>query len=158
MSAVPRPFLTRVRPMQEADLDEVIAIEGAAYEFPWTQGIFRDCLRVGYACWTLEGRWRPDGYGVMSAAIGEAHILNVCVRPEERRQGYGRQILHFLLDEARRHGAQTVFLEVRPSNAAAIALYRTENFSEVGYRRGYYPARVGREDALIFARPLDAGE
>lgn len=152
MSAVLKPSLVRFRPMQEADLDEVMEIEAASYEFPWMAGIFRDCMRVGYACWVLEGLWRMDGYGVMTVAVGEAHVLNLCVRPEERRQGYGRLILHHLTAEAKRHGAQTIFLEVRPSNLGAIALYRNEGFAEVGYRRNYYPAANGREDALILAR------
>ena len=156
MSAVVRSAACRIRPMLERDLTEVMEIEHAGYEFPWTEGIFRDCLRVGYSCWVLEGDWRTDGYGVMMVAVGEAHILNVCVRPAEQRRGYGRRLLRHLLREAEANHAATAFLEVRPSNVAAIKLYTSEGFGEVGYRRAYYPAHDGREDAMILARSLDA--
>lgn len=154
MSAVRESVPISFRPMSEADLREILDIERQAYDFPWSEGIFRDCLRVGYPCWVLEGNWRIDGYGVMTVAIGEAHLLNLCVRPEARRSGYGRAMLHQLLKIAHLHHAETVFLEVRPTNEAAQALYAGEGFCEVGYRRAYYPAHQGREDALILAKSL----
>lgn len=143
--------------MSELDLDEVVGIEQAAYPFPWTRGIFEDCLRVGYACWVLEQEGAIAAYGVLSVAVGEAHILNLCVRPERQRQGYGRSLLRHLLGLARRHHADTALLEVRPSNRAALALYRSMGFNEVGTRRGYYPGERGREDALILAIDLAGG-
>lgn len=154
MSAVIKPAEFHIRPMADTDLPEVMAIEQISYEFPWTVGIFRDCLRVGYPCWVLECEWRINGYGVMMIGVGEAHLLNVCVRPGERRKGHGRAILHHLLAEAVLHHAESAFLEVRPSNHAAIKLYQRDGFSEVGYRRNYYPAAQGREDALILARSI----
>lgn len=157
MSAVVRLPEFQLRPMSEADLLEVMLIEEAAYEFPWTQGIFHDCLRVGYPCWVLEGVGRIDGYGVMMVGAGEAHILNICVRGSERRRGHGRAILRHLLAEALLHNAGSAYLEVRPSNQGAIRLYQLAGFAEVGYRRNYYPARVGREDALILARSISSG-
>ena len=156
MNAVVDRSPLRFRPMVERDMAEALEIENAAYEFPWTPGIFRDCLRVGYLCWIAEGDWRMEGYGIMTVAVGEAHILNLCVRPERRRCGYGRAILGHLLQQAMDHDAENVFLEVRPSNLAAIELYRDQGFAEVGYRRNYYPAHGGREDALILARALRA--
>ncbi|MGQ0659091.1 MAG: ribosomal protein S18-alanine N-acetyltransferase [Chromatiales bacterium] len=156
MSAVLKPVVLQLRPMIEHDLVEILLIEEVSYEFPWTLGVFGDCLRIGYPCWVLEGERRIDGYGVMTVGAGEAHILNICVRPGERRKGHGRAILHHLLTEAVLHHATSAFLEVRPSNAGAIALYQRDGFSEVGYRRNYYPATRGREDALILARPLAA--
>lgn len=155
MSAVVKPATCRIRPMLERDLSEVMEIEHAGYEFPWTEGIFRDCLRVGYSCWALDGDWRMDGYGVMMVAVGEAHILNICVRPTEQRRGYGRRMLHHLLHEAQANHAAMAFLEVRPSNEGAIHLYTSEGFAEVGYRRAYYPAHEGREDAMILAKTLE---
>jgi ribosomal-protein-alanine N-acetyltransferase len=151
-------FISDLRPMREDDLPQVLAIEGQAYGFPWTERIFRDCLRVGYACWVLE--WGGDivGYGVMSVAAGESHILNLCVRPDAQNQGHGRRILTHLLFLARSHHADTALLEVRPSNRAAIHLYRRMGFNEVGMRRGYYPGEVGREDAIILARDLSVLE
>ena len=159
MSAVPEPRPLRVRPMTEADLPRVMEIERAAYEFPWTEGIFRDCLRVGYCCWVLEEGEAIRGYGVMSVGAREAHILNLCIAPPVQRRGLGRRLLRHLLALARYHGAATVFLEVRMSNRAALRLYRAMGFREIGLRRNYYPAARGREDALVLARPLgQAGE
>ncbi|MEZ5446586.1 MAG: ribosomal protein S18-alanine N-acetyltransferase [Gammaproteobacteria bacterium] len=157
MSAVVRLPEFQLRPMSEADLPEIMLIEEAAYEFPWSQGIFHDCLRVGYPCWVLEGDGRIDGYGVMMIGAGEAHILNICVRGSERGKGHGRAILRHLLTEALLHNASSAYLEVRPSNHGAIRLYQLAGFAEVGYRRNYYPARVGREDALILARSISSG-
>jgi ribosomal-protein-alanine N-acetyltransferase len=140
--------------MREADLDQVLAIEQVAYPFPWTRGIFEDCLRVGYSCWVLAEGTTILGYGVMSTAVGESHVLNLCVCPDRQRQGLGRRLLGHLLRLARSHHADTALLEVRPSNRGALALYREAGFNEVGVRRGYYPGHRGREDALILALDL----
>jgi [ribosomal protein S18]-alanine N-acetyltransferase len=154
MSAIPKTTAPQLRPMRESDLATVMRIEVRAYDYPWTYGIFQDCLRYGYCCWVFERDGCVDGYGIMSIAAGEAHILNLCVRPEVRRHGLGRKILNFLVDLARRHDADTVLLEVRPSNRAAVSLYHQLGFNEVGTRRNYYPAENGREDAMILAKTL----
>jgi ribosomal-protein-alanine N-acetyltransferase len=154
VSAVSVDSVARFRPMLEGDVPEVVEIDRSAYEFPWTEGIFRDCLRVGYWCRVLERYRSIQAYAVMSVTAGEAHLLNLCVRPELQGQGLGRKVLVHFVDLARRTGADTVFLEVRVSNEAAIALYTSTGFGEVGTRRGYYPARRGREDALVLARAL----
>ncbi|HLS83170.1 MAG TPA: ribosomal protein S18-alanine N-acetyltransferase [Arenimonas sp.] len=143
-----------MRPMRQADIEAVMAIETRAYPFPWTAGIFRDCLRAGHHCWVLESAAGIIGYGVLSAAAGEAHILNVCVAPELQGQGHGRRLLRRLVDLARWHHAAQVFLEVRPSNPRAIALYHSEGFNEIGRRPNYYPAGRGREDAIVMAMAL----
>ena len=143
-----------LRPMREADLDEVYAIELRAYPFPWTLGIFRDCLRSDYPAWVLQADGRLVGYFLTSIAAGEAHVLNVCVDPEWQGRGYGRKLLRAIAHLARGRGAQRVFLEVRPSNTRAIALYHAEGFNEIGRRPRYYPARDGREDALVMAIEL----
>ncbi|MCB1826518.1 MAG: ribosomal protein S18-alanine N-acetyltransferase [Candidatus Competibacteraceae bacterium] len=146
---------SRFRRMLYADLREVLAIEKRAYEFSWTESIFRDCIRVGYHCQVLE---TPHGfiqtYGVMSAAAGEAHILNLCVRPELWGRGLSRRMLEHLLELARTAEVQSVFLEVRPTNTAAVRLYDSAGFCEIGLRPGYYPAAGGREDALVMAKEL----
>jgi ribosomal-protein-alanine N-acetyltransferase len=154
MSAIPKTTAPQLRPMRESDLAAVMRIEMRAYDYPWTYGIFQDCLRYGYCCWVFERDDCVDGYGIMSIAAGEAHILNLCVRPEVRRHGLGRKILNYLVDLARRHDADTVLLEVRPSNRAAVSLYHELGFNEVGTRRNYYPAESGREDAMILAKTL----
>ena len=156
MSAVLRGEQPVVRPMREPDLERVLGIERDAYGFPWSPGIFRDCLQVGYCCWVLECRGQVEAYGIMQVAVGEAHVLNLCVAPRAHGQGLGRLMLQTLLGVARDHGAESVLLEVRPSNAPALALYRSEGFRTVGTRRGYYPAHGGREDAFILWRSLRA--
>ncbi|KAF1708891.1 ribosomal-protein-alanine N-acetyltransferase [Pseudoxanthomonas kalamensis DSM 18571] len=154
-SAAREPVL---RPMGESDLDEVMAVEQRAYPFPWTRGIFRDCLLAGYPGWTLRENGLLIGYGLISLAAGEAHILNLCVAPERQGRGLGRKLLHALLQQAREREAERVFLEVRPSNPPAIALYHAEGFNEIGRRPRYYPAEHGREDAIVMAIELVHGE
>jgi len=154
MSAVLKQPGLRFRPMREADLDEIIAIERRCYRYPWTRLIFSDCLRVGYCCWVCERLGAIDAYGVASVAAGESHLLNLCVRPESQQQGIGRKLLLHLISLARRQNAEMMFLEVRPTNLAARALYGNMGFNELGSRRDYYPADRGREDALILGRVL----
>ena len=144
----------RLRPMREGDLDTVMEIERRAYPFPWTHGIFRDCLRADYPAWILDDEARILGYAVLSVAAGEAHVLNLCIDPVMQGAGHGRRLLRALLKIARGHGAQRVFLEVRPSNPRAIALYHDEGFNEIGRRPRYYPAKHGREDAIVMAIEL----
>lgn len=144
----------RVRPMQPSDLKAVIAVEREAYDFPWTEGVFRDCIRVGYCCRVVEHWEGVIGHGVMSLGAGECHLLNICVRPAEQGRGIGRKLVLHLLDLARERAARIALLEVRRSNAHAYALYSSLGFNEIGTRRNYYPARRGREDALVLARDL----
>ncbi len=155
MSAILAYHGPGMRPLTVADLDAVMEIENRAYEFPWTRGILSDCLRVGYCCWCYVSEDGIQGYGVMSVAAGESHILNLTVRPESQRQGIGARLLKHFLQLARRHNADIAMLEVRPSNTAAISLYEKLGFNEIGVRRDYYPAADGREDALLLALSLD---
>jgi len=142
------------RAMRIADLPAVMDIEQSAYEFCWTEGIFRDCLAVGYRCHVILLDGMIAGYGVVSAAAVEAHILNLCIDPNLRRRGLGRALLAYLLEDAGLAGAQTMLLEVRPSNEAGIALYEQMGFKEIGMRKGYYPASGGREDAIMLERKI----
>lgn len=146
-----------VRAMRASDLDLVVASENLSLQNPWTKRVFADCLRSGYECWVLASRDRIVAHGVLSVAAGEAHVLTLCVHPQFRQRGYGRRMLRHLLDKGYRKGGEMAFLEVRPSNSTAIALYRATGFVQVGERRGYYPAEPGetdREDALILSRAL----
>lgn len=140
--------------MGEDDLDAVMQIELRAYPFPWSRGIFRDCLRAGYTAWVLDDGDDALGYAVLSVAADEAHILNVCVSPDHQRRGHGRRLLRALVQQARMRGAARLFLEVRPSNPNAMALYVAEGFNEIGRRPRYYPAHAGREDAIVMAMEL----
>jgi [ribosomal protein S18]-alanine N-acetyltransferase len=140
----------RFRPMNLADVPAVATVERASYAFPWSEGVFRDCVRVGYFCRVVEAAGEVGGYAIMSCGAGEAHILNICVRNDLRSGGVGRRLMTFLLDRAREQHMQDVFLEVRPSNAVAIRLYEHLGFARVGVRKAYYQAANGREDALVY--------
>lgn len=150
------PAALEIRPMNDLDVPLVVAIERAGYQFPWSEGIFRDCLRVGYICRTIDCGGIMAGYGIMSVGAGEAHILNVCIREEYRCRGHARKMMLYLLDRAREAGMYEAFLEVRPSNAIANRLYVSLGFEQVGVRRGYYQASAGREDACVLRRFLTA--
>ena len=154
MSAVLKDEIAEFRPMLDADVAEIMAIEQSAYAHPWTAVLFEDCLRVGYCCWVLQLDGAIIAYGIISLGAGECHILNLCVNPELQNNGYGGAMLDHLLDIARSHHADTAFLEVRQSNQQAIRLYARAGFNEVGLRSNYYPASAGREDAIILARSL----
>ena len=143
-----------IRPMHELDVPVVVAIERSAYQFPWSEGIFRDCLRVGYICRLAEVDGDIAGYGIMSIGAGEAHILNVCGRDECRGRGFARKLLLYLVERARSAGMYEAYLEVRPSNTIAARLYHSLGFEQVGLRRGYYQATNGREDAVVLRRVL----
>jgi ribosomal-protein-alanine N-acetyltransferase len=145
----------RFRPMSIPDVAAVAAVERASYQFPWSEGVFRDCVRVGYLCRVVEYRSDISGYGIMSFGAGEAHVLNICIRRELRGQGVGRGLMEYLLDRAREEYMQDVFLEVRPSNTNAIHLYESMGFQRIGLRKGYYQAVGGREDALVYKLPLE---
>jgi len=146
----------QLRPMAQADLLRVAALERASYVFPWNDQIFADCLRVGYHCVVVETADGVSGYGVLSMGAGEAHVLNLCIAAEWRRRGIARGLLCALLVHARDRGVRDAFLEVRRSNRAAIALYHKLGFECVGTRRGYYQAEGGREDALVYRLELGA--
>lgn len=142
------------RPLTLQDLPAIMAIERRAYEFPWTTGIFSDCLRVGYTAWGLEEFATLRAYCITSIAAGEAHILNLCVDPSYQGLGLGGRLLGRMLELARKRQVERVLLEVRPSNEQAMALYHRHGFSKVGERRGYYPAQGGREDAVVMSLRL----
>jgi len=145
---------TVLRPMYDGDLGAVMEVELRAYPFPWTRGIFQDCLRADYPSRVLVQDDGIVGYGVLSLAADEAHVLNVCVDPLCQSRGHGRRLLRELVRVARQRCALRVFLEVRPSNTSAIALYHSEGFNEIGRRPRYYPIANGREDALVMAMEL----
>ncbi len=151
MSALLKDPLLRLRPMREADVDAVMEVETSAYDYPWTAGIFHDCLRVGSCSWVCVLDEKIIGHALMSVVAGECHILNVCLHPDWQNRGLGRRLVNRLLNIARQRQADTAFLEVRESNRVALALYRSMGFNEIGIRRGYYPAPNGRENAQVLA-------
>jgi len=147
---------TAIRPMQAGDLNGVQLVEQAAYDYPWSRAVFRDCLLAGYHSLVLEVGGRISGYAIMSIAAAEAHILNLCVSPALRRLGYGRSLLNALLFKAQDSDVKQVFLEVRPSNRVAINLYLSAGFEQIGIRPAYYQAREGRENAVVLSLHLNS--
>ena len=143
-----------MRPMRSNDAPAALAIEQAVYDFPWTEGIFRDCIRVGYSCWLLEQDGVGVGYGILAPGVNEAHLLNICIHPEEQGCGMGTRLLTRMLELARWHHARSVFLEVRPSNRGAITLYKRFGFRVIGIRPDYYRCLEGREDAVVMSLKL----
>lgn len=153
MSSVLKPVI-ELRPMDEADLQAVMAIENAIYAFPWTPGNFRDSINSGYDCLAYVRDGELIGYAVLMTASQDAHLLNISIAASWQRQGYGNELLQRVFELARGHGARLLFLEVRPSNLGALRLYERHGFRAVGLRQNYYPAPAGREDALIFSLTL----
>lgn len=142
------------RNMVDDDVPRVMQIEKSGHAFPWTDGIFRDCIRVGYRCIVLEEDNNIIAYGVMSVAAGEAHVFNVAVDIKRRNEGLGRKVMEYMMEDARSRKARSIFLEVRPSNIAAVNLYESLGYNQIGIRKDYYPHPNGREDAMIFAMDL----
>ena len=153
MSAVLKPTAV-LAPMREQDLAQVMAIESALYTHPWTRGNFADSLRAGYECRSYRVQGELIGYFVLLAAAGEAHLLNLSIAEAHQRRGYGTALLNEATALARKLGAKDLFLEVRPSNRGAQELYYRYGFRKIAVRRDYYPARSGREDALVYSAAI----
>ncbi|WP_198043275.1 ribosomal protein S18-alanine N-acetyltransferase [Ketobacter nezhaii] len=140
--------------MSFSHLPLVMEIEQQAYPWPWTEGMFVDSLRNGHLCYVALEEGVLVGYAILYVAVGECHILNICVSPRRQNQGLGQKLLEYVLAASVDHGAEKALLEVRPSNVAAVALYQRAGFEQVGVRKDYYPAGSEREDALVFTLPL----
>jgi [ribosomal protein S18]-alanine N-acetyltransferase len=153
MSAQLKPNL-QLRPMQTDDLDTVMQIEPTIYSHPWTRGNFSDSLNSGYSAWVLEENQTMIGYALMMLVMDEAHLLNLSIAKHQQKRGLGRYLLEHMMTIAKNHRAVNMFLEVRPSNISAIALYENIGFCEISVRRGYYPAKEGREDAVLMGLAL----
>jgi len=156
MNATPAPVHTLVRRLEKGDLDRVMQIELAAYPYPWTRGIFADCIRVGYDCWGLQAGDVLAGYSIQTHAAGENHLLNLCVAPEFQRRGLGSILLDNAIRTARRHNCVCIFLEVRPSNLAGIGIYRKYGFVTIGERPEYYRSDNGKESAIVMRMELES--
>jgi len=133
----------------------MMEIEQSAYPFPWTRGIFSDCLRVGYECRGLQLGSSLIGYMIQTHTAGECHLLNLCVDPVWQGRRFGSLLLEHAIRLAREANGLSIFLEVRPSNKVGIALYRNRGFYVVGERPDYYRSSNGRENALVMRLDLD---
>lgn len=154
MSSLPVTADLRFAPMYLRHVALVGTMERRNYDFSWSDGIFRDCLKAGYICQRVLLDDDLIGYGIMQVASDEAHILNLCIDKPFQRQGFAHLLLDHLLELAASRRARIVFLEVRPSNPRAIELYQQSGFNEIGLRKNYYDSADGREDALVMARNL----
>lgn len=142
------------RTMKLGDIGAVLENELLGYSHPWSRDIFIDCIKSGHECHLFVLRDDIVGHGVLSVAAGESHLLNVCISPAFQGLGFGRILVKRMLDCARMRKVSSVFLEVRPSNVVAYELYESLGFNEVGLRKNYYPADVGREDAIVMAKEI----
>lgn len=145
-------------PMQLEDIRQIGLMDRRNYEYAWTDGIFRDCLKAGYLCPMMMLADNIIGYGVLQFGADEAHVLNLCIDEPWQRKGFALELLEHLVNEAVRRRAHVMFLEVRPSNKRAVELYERSGFNEIGLRKNYYNTRDGREDALVMARSLPSAE
>ena len=145
-----------MRPMEKGDIPVIMKIELLAYPQPWEMQVMEKCLQTThYHCYVLEVSGKIEGYLFMSVVVGEMHILNICISPDIQGKGWGRELLHRTFDlAAHQYQANMCFLEVRPSNTSALALYESEGFNEIGMRKNYYPTSNGREDALVMAKSI----
>jgi ribosomal-protein-alanine N-acetyltransferase len=153
MNAVLEPVVEML-PMGARDLDDVLRIESRVYSHPWGRGNFTDSIDSGHSAWVCRAGGGLIGYFVLMSVVDEAHLLNLSVDEKCQGAGFGARLLHHAMDVAGQGGAERLLLEVRPSNDRALALYRHFGFRQIGVRRGYYPASVGREDALVLTRAL----
>ena len=145
---------TPLGPMLAHDLDAVAALESEVAAFPWTRGHFADCLKAGYSAWVIRADQQIVAYAVLMMAVDEGHLLNIGVSHSVQKQGLGTRLLNHVAARTRESGGASLLLEVRPSNAPALRLYQHQGFIEIGRRKGYYPAHLGREDALVLRKML----
>jgi ribosomal-protein-alanine N-acetyltransferase len=139
----------KLREMTLNDIDAVLAIEQQVHAHPWSGGNFVDALQANYLCRVLEIKGDIIAYAVLMLGVDEAELLDIGVAAAHQRQGWGKKLLLAVQALANDHAKQNLLLEVRASNAAAIALYQGVGFQKIGLRRAYYPADGAREDAIL---------
>jgi len=143
-----------IRRLGLEDVDRIFKIEQLAYPFPWTHGLFVDCLNAGYACFGLQIGKDLAGYTIFSWAAGEGHLLNLCIHPDWQHRGFGSLLLEYTINQVVRLDNETLFLEVRASNTRAATLYKNRGFKVIGNRPSYYQAGEKREDAVVMSLQL----
>lgn len=143
-----------IRRLKLEDVDRIYQIEELAYPFPWTRSLFVDCLQAGYALFGLQIGRDLVGYTIFNWAVGEAHLLNLCIHPDWQHRGYGSLLLEYAINHVARHDNEAIYLEVRTSNRRAAKLYKNRGFRVIGSRRSYYQAGDGREDAIVMRLAL----
>lgn len=137
------------RDMTSQDLADVVSIESAVHAYPWKRGHFADALKAGNATLVMELGREMVGYAIVMTVLDEAHLLNISIAKSHQRQGLGRKLLEQVVALAQSKQCKDLYLEVRESNQPAIALYESVGFNEMSIRRNYYPAKHGREHAIL---------
>jgi ribosomal-protein-alanine N-acetyltransferase len=142
--------------MLQQDIADVLAIEKSATAFPWTQKNFEDSLKAGHHAWVFFNNTSEIiAYAFVQKVTDETHLLNICVKPSAQGQGFGREVLNYVIDFAKSVSSVLIVLEVRRSNQRAQKLYLQAGFNEMSIRKDYYPAAIGREDAILMGLDLD---
>ncbi|MDO6682024.1 ribosomal protein S18-alanine N-acetyltransferase [Oceanobacter sp. 5_MG-2023] len=136
------------------DLEAVMAIEQRCQSHPWSREVMLRYLSKEHVVWRLELDGTLIGFAVVTQIAGEAELLDIAIDPDYQGRGFGQQLLQRLLDDVGSKGNERMFLEVRASNMPAIAVYEKLGFCQIGVRRNYYPAKIGREDALMYCQEL----
>ena len=143
-----------IRDMTLGDLAEVFAIDCQTNDFPWTQSLFEQALASTKKTSVIEEQGEILGFSIVSYVVGEAELLNICIAKQQQGKKLGNQLLEHVLAQAKQSENHEMYLEVRASNIAALALYEKHDFNEIGRRTDYYPMKGGREDAILMARSL----
>ena len=143
-----------LRLLNEKDIPALVTIEKVIQFSPWSEDTFYQCIIFGAQCWVIEVKQQIVGFVLFFSKVGEGHILNVGVHPEYQRQGYGQRLMEKILTVAAEEMLSTLYLEVRSSNEAAIALYKKVGFHPVGLRKNYYKNQDRYEDALVLEKTL----
>ena len=139
--------------MQEGDIKNVARLEEKYFSQPWSEDGLRHYLENGQTLFIVAKHdSEVAGYAAVLCAADEGNLVSIAVDEEFRNMGIAREILDILYEELVKNGVEKIFLEVRESNEAAISLYRSENFEEIGKRKGFY--EKPKEDALLFMRNL----
>jgi ribosomal-protein-alanine N-acetyltransferase len=145
-----------IRRMTLEDLDRVYEIELSAHIAPWTKGIIRDCIKIGYDCFVIEKSGRVHGFAIMRVLMNECHLLNICISPRMQGKRLGESLLLSLIEWAQAKELVSILLEVRPSNEVAKKMYKKHQFTEIAHRKNYYQNPDStKEDALVLTLLLD---
>lgn len=146
--------MNTISTLNTTDLSRAWEIEKRAHAFPWSETTFASNQGERYLNYQLITEGKMVAFAITQVVLDEATLFNIAVDPAFQRRGVGRELLEHLIDELEKRGVVTLWLEVRASNAAAIALYEHLGFNEATIRRNYYPTADGREDAIIMALPI----
>lgn len=146
---------TKIRAMLQADIDSVFTIEKEAHRAPWSREILSDCVLVGYDCQVLEVDDNLIGYIICRSSLDICHVLNLCISKSNQGEGYGTLLLNSVLNSlSLRPKIKSLILEVRPSNIAALALYKKFGFEEDSIKKAYYVEGDHTEDAIVLKKML----